>query len=191
MIELLIKLIEKLVELKKEDIESSKRFFEIEIGPILEHLENLNNDYLQTFREYRNRFLEREFDDWEHFSSVIRGDSLLSLHLRQSIFDYRDELFKLGDPNLKKLIALISEYDFSRMKVEYDDESNFQSEASYMNNARFQIINGLDLLFSVKLENEEKQEMALVMIDHMIERVQGIYIGIRREIKEIERRVLN
>lgn len=187
MIELLLKVIDKLLQLSNERRDNNKELYDIYVVPTFLALEELHQNYLETFRSYR-----RDLASWEYpltpdhpLLNRIREDSLYSAQLRSRLSVLRN-LYE--DPLFGSLIIRIVQYTQGTV----DSKHIVLDGRERLRNApRSMTIRGLISILSSDEPEANKLERGLNLLDRVVSELQISYQKLLEINLELKRKLLD
>jgi len=186
MLEILMKVIDRLIQLVKERQESDKKLYEDFVVPAFSDLEKLHQNYLETFQSYRRDIEARSSPlTREHpVLNKIKQDSLYFAQLRSKLSSLHD--FRT-DPVFGSLIEQIVYYT---QGGELGKEILLSGRRRIPNAPRDYAITGLTDLFSGSESETQKREKGLAVLDRVVEELQWSYSQVVEENARLRGRLL-
>lgn len=177
-VDLVDKLADRLIQLWNYREEVDRHLFENFITPIHANFEDVHQEYVDSFRGYRQMLKTSTdpFDDNHPVLDALEEDATFNSKLRMRIHGM---VSGENDPLLGKFISSIYDY-FHRSDLESDD-------GPPSNVARDEAQAGIREIFESGLSTAEKQSKAIRVIDQIIEELQGKYFAETREFFELKK----
>ena len=177
MIELIFKLLDRLMDLSKTHHEVNKALFQDFVDPAFQAFETVHADYIDSLIRYSSRFEDKTIPmDLKHpIFGEIELDSLKTGHLRSKLESFRPED---APAQLKEFLLAIGFYlrgiSASGLRIEIVDKFA-GSEGLTMNNLRSLALGkNLD---AVAKSFKSGEQYALIFADPMREALRQLFMG--------------
>jgi hypothetical protein len=164
-LDLLTKLVDRCVELVKRREELHRALFEDFVDPIQKDFEAVHNNYLETFRNYRElvKTTNHAFDDTHPVFDSIKADSLFSAGMRAQV----QQLHSLKSHGLlEKFLGAISNYLGGTLMPIITCPPNA---------VRSRLATDLYFIFVKSGTIEERRKSAIKMLDAHVAKIQRDY----------------
>lgn len=186
MLDLVLKLIEKCVDLAKRREKVSAELYKNFVAPAFKDFEAVHKNYLDSFRRYRALLSDTriQFDSSHPIFAELREDSLFSHNLRVKLRVLR---LLRNDPIFGSLLRVMFEYLNATCNSPLeDDETTLDADyADYVdtfsNIIRIGCGKGLNEILSRAIPESERRYAALGLLDALVAATQHAYENVVRE----------
>jgi hypothetical protein len=190
---LLNTLLNLLFGLEKRRIERNRNFYNDFIAPVQKTFDEIHEDYLGSFRRYRESILDGtlKLTPKHPVVDMAQQDSLFSAHLRSRINDYDPRKIKKVDESVKTYLKAIHGYLFSLAHIEpldgldmviLPDRKDYVSpKFPSPNIPRQTFLKGILPILTSRKPKEKKREAIVEVLDGIVEIIQRNQRAVARE----------
>jgi DNA-binding protein H-NS len=186
MIDLIVKLIEKCIQLVQQRQEANRKLYTDFVEPAISDFEKVHQNYLETFKQYREMLTSDStpINSKHPVLQKLEQDINFSAHLRTKLTALHQ--FK-DDPVFGTFIMRIVQY------TEGGEMSKIITLKGrrLFNTPRSATIVGLSQLFNSEQSEDEKRAQALALMDKVIEELQWAYGQVIEEQLKLKRQTLD
>jgi len=191
MIDLVFSLIDRLIQLVEHHQKVQKDMFEDFVEPIFSEFEKVNNQYLESFRKYREMVRSSEKLDNSHpIFSVVEDEILMTSAQRVKL----EELSRFSDdPLYGAFISSIQYYmtgniESAEFFIGFDKIPDDQEVQS--NIFRSSFLQGLGEIAASASSESDKKQLALESLRYLISSLNKRYLKVSREYAELKKRLI-
>jgi len=182
-LDLVDKLLDRLIQLARYQQEVRQNLYENYVVPAYSQFELVHNNYLETFKNYREliKSAEETTDIRSSILDKIKEDSIFTGNQRAKLSGLT---CVHNDPNVGKFIGAILRYTT-------DATEELHPSDVMLNMPRLTLIEGLvGILGSPPKMNKTKKDMALELLDSKVEVLQYNYSIVTREYFQLKKDLL-
>ncbi len=181
MVDLILKLIDKCIELAKRREEVTADLFENFVQPAFQDFEAVHTNYIKSFQCYRNMLIDPAvpINPLHPIFSALSEDALFSMDLRARVRALKP---LQEDPLLGAFIGSMFRYlDTAAVDpaVGYETEADHQYLPGNMLRDSYE--NGLRALLRRQIPEEQTRRFAIENLDDLVSRIQTSYEEVVRE----------